>query len=177
MDVSRSTVLSIDSDMPVRPIISVFAYRRNGNPIFAISTFYTNSPIDAISAVFTLTTYGNRIRFQVLIQTDNQISTCIHCRLNIGSIIFCICFRAISFDGHGTVQFFGYRTCISSKLQSIIERSDLMGNVCIIFVNNPGHPISTIQAILALCRFHGKSVFAVFTIHTDRAILAIDYDG
>ena len=120
MDVSRSTILAINANMTIGTIGSVFTYRRNGNPIFAISTFYTNSPIDAISAVFALAAHGNSICLQILVQSDDQISLCIHYSLDVGRIIFRVRFRSISFDGHGTVQFFGHRSCISSKLQSII---------------------------------------------------------
>ena len=120
MDVSRSTILAINANMTIGTIGSVFTYRRNGNPIFAISTFYTNSPIDAISAVFALAAHGNSICLQILVQSDDQISLCIHYSLDVGRIIFLVLFRSISFDGHGTVQFFGHRSCISSKLQSII---------------------------------------------------------
>ena len=52
-----------------------------------------------------------------------------------------------------------------------------MGDMPIIFVNNTGHTISTIgtiHAILTLRRFHGKPIFPVFSIHSDRAIFPID---
>ena len=98
MDVSRSTILAINANMTIGTIGSVFTYRRNGNPIFAISTFYTNNPIDAISAVFALAAHGNSICLQILVQSDDQISICIHYSLDVGSIIFCVRFRTITFD-------------------------------------------------------------------------------
>ena len=55
-----------------------------------------------------------------------------------------------------------------------------MGDVRIVFVNNPGHPvgtIGTIHAVLSLRGFHGKSVFPVFPIHADGAVFAIDGDS
>ena len=108
MDVSRSTILAINANMTIGTIGSVFTYRRNGNPIFAIS------------AVFALAAHGNSICLQILVQSDDQISLCIHYSLDVGRIIFLVLFRSISFNGHGTVQFFGHRSCISSKLQSIV---------------------------------------------------------
>ena len=52
-----------------------------------------------------------------------------------------------------------------------------MGDMPIIFVNNTGHTIGTIgtiHAILTFRRFHGKPIFSVFSIHSDRAIFPID---
>ena len=120
MDICGSTVFAVDADMAVSTVSSIFARRRNGNAVLAVFAFDADGTVYSVFAVSTFTADRNRISLQILIQADNHIPIIINHGLDIGGIILGIRFCAGSFDGHGTVQFFGHRSCISSKLQSII---------------------------------------------------------
>ena len=81
------------------------------------------------------------------------------------------------FDGQGIIQFLGNNIpCIPLKFQSVIKGSYWVIFAIGIFIDNTGNAVLAVNTGFASSASDGQAIGSIFTLQTNRPILAVDDD-